>query len=102
AYVTADYLARQPGGSTLLEGPPLLAVGILSPNDTQDEIDAKVQDYLASGVELVWVVNPRLFTVTVYRRDGSVQAFDARSELTAEPHLSGFRVPVAALFRRGL
>jgi Uma2 family endonuclease len=102
AYVTAEYLARQSGDSTLLEGPPLVAVEILSPNDTQDEIDVKVRDYLAAGVELVWIVNPRLYTVTVFRRDGSVQTFDNRTELTAEPHLPGFRVPVSSLFRQGL
>lgn len=102
AYVTAEYIARQPKDASLLEGPPVLAVEILSPNDKQEEIDAKVQDYLVCGVELVWVVNPRLYTVTVYRRDGGVQTFDSRADLTAEPHLPGFRVSVSSLFRQGL
>jgi Uma2 family endonuclease len=40
------------------EGPPILAVEILSPSDKQEEIDEKISLYLETGVAIVWVVNP--------------------------------------------
>jgi Uma2 family endonuclease len=49
-------------------GPADLAVEIRSPGDRKSEILAKVDDYLTRGVRLVWVVEPRQKTVTVYRR----------------------------------
>src|SRR5262249_42594845 len=37
---------------------PDLAVEAVSPNDTVYELDEKVEEYLAAGVRLVWVINP--------------------------------------------
>lgn len=49
-------------------GTPDLAIEIRSPGDRPSEILAKVDDYLTRGVRLVWVVEPRRKSVTVYRR----------------------------------
>ena len=76
----------------------MLAVEILSPSDTQETIDEKLAVSIESGVALVWVVNPRFRTVTVYRPDAPPVLFNDQLDLTAEPHLPGFRVPVARLF----
>ena len=98
AYISPETAARQSDETTLLEGPPVLAVEILSPNDKQENIDEKVEEYLAAGVALVWIVNPRFRTVTVFRSDAEPQLFNVRQELMAEPHLPGFRVAVKELF----
>jgi len=47
--------------------PPDLAVEVLSPGETADEVDAKVAEYLAAGVKLVWVVSPTVQTVRIHR-----------------------------------
>jgi Uma2 family endonuclease len=64
AYVSAEVAAREPN-AMYFEGPPVLAVEILSPSDKQEEIDEKVEVelYLETGVAVVWVVNPRFKTV---------------------------------------
>lgn len=98
AYVSAEIIAATPKNSPFFEGPPTLAVEILSPSDTQEDIDDKVAVYLETGVKLVWIVNPRFQTVTVYQPDASPRMLNTDQELTAEPHLPGFRVPVSALF----
>jgi Uma2 family endonuclease len=97
-YVSADVIVRQTGETTLIEGIPTLVVDILSPNDTIEEIHEKITVYQAAGVPLVWVVHPYDRTVTVYRSDGKLEWFNADEELSGEPHLPGFRVPVARLF----
>lgn len=97
-YVSADVIVRQTAETTLIDGVPILAVEILSPNDTIEEIHEKITIYQAVGVLLIWVLNPYDRTVTVYRPDVELELFNIREELSGEPHLSGFRVPVARLF----
>jgi Uma2 family endonuclease len=98
AYISAEVAAHQTDETTLVDGVPLLAVEILSPSDTQEEIHDKIKTYINSGVALVWIVDPNDRTVRVYRRGAPPELFNADQELTAEPHLPGFRVPVARLF----
>ncbi|MFN4258638.1 MAG: hypothetical protein ACK4RK_05025 [Gemmataceae bacterium] len=54
--------------------------------------------YLQVGVALVWVVDPHFHTISVYRPDAEPEMVNVRQELFAEPHLPGFRVPVARIF----
>ena len=37
---------------------PNLAVEVVSPSNSSDEIDGKLTEYLEAGVELVWVIHP--------------------------------------------
>ncbi len=97
-YVSAEVYARQTDESTVVDGVPVLVVEILSPSDTVEEINEKIDDYRSAGVPLVWVIDPYDRTVTVYRPGAEPELVNARQELTAEPHLPGFRVPVARLF----
>jgi Uma2 family endonuclease len=48
AYVSAEVAAKAPE-LPYFEGPPVLAVEILSPSDTQEDIDEKRSLYLESG-----------------------------------------------------
>jgi Uma2 family endonuclease len=75
-----------------------LAIEISSPSDKQEDSLGKIQDYLDAGVPLVWAVEPVFKTITVYRPDAEPQLFTVKQEITAEPHLPGFRAPVAAVF----
>lgn len=81
-----------------IDGAPALAVEILSPSDTQEDITAKVQDFLAAGAALVWVVEPVFRTVTVYRPDSQPELFNQDQELRGDPHLAGLRLKVADIF----
>lgn len=98
AYVAADVMARQPADTTIVEGVPILAVEILSPSDTQEDINEKIDSLLEAGVPLVWEIDPHRRTVEVHRPGVEPETFNSRQELTAEPHLPGFRVPVVDLF----
>ena len=45
---------------------PTLAIEVVSPGDSEAGIAAKVDDYLAAGVERIWIVRPKRATVTVF------------------------------------
>ncbi len=99
AYFGPDVTSNDATGTTLYNGPPVLAVEILSPSNTQDEVMNKVEEYLSCHVSLVWVVEPRYRTVTVYRPDAQPQLFNIDQTISGEPALAGFTCPVREMFR---
>jgi Uma2 family endonuclease len=98
AYVAADVVKQQGEDTTIIDGVPVLAVEILSPSDTVEEIKEKIDDYLAAGVALVWIVDPHDQTVTVYRKGARPELVNVDQELKAEPSLPGFCVKAAEVF----
>jgi Uma2 family endonuclease len=99
AVISAAMADASPEDTTMFDGHPLLAVEILSPYDMQEDWLDKVDDYLAFGTPLVWVIEPRRRTVTVYRPDAEPELFNRTHTLSADPVLPGFSCPVADLFR---
>ena len=55
-------------GDDYYKGSPLLAVEIISPSNTADAIEAKIEDYLSHGGEEVWVVYPKQRDMWIYRK----------------------------------
>ena len=84
--------------ASFIDGPPVLAVEIVSPSDTAEGIAEKIVEYQTAGVPLIWYVDPSLRTVTAYRLDGRHPMYNTQRDLTAEPELPGFRVPVSEIF----
>jgi Uma2 family endonuclease len=98
AYVGHEVAARRGTDTTLIDGAPVLAVEILSPSDTVEDINEKIDEYLAAGVLVVWVIDPHDRTVMIYRPGARPAMVNDAQELTAEPELPGFRVAVGQLF----
>jgi Uma2 family endonuclease len=82
-------------------GAPDLAVEVVSPGDTVNEIDDKVHDWLTYGATLAWVVNPRTRSVSIHAKDGSVRVLSERDTLSAPDLLPGFDCLVRDIFRGG-
>lgn len=77
---------------------PDLAVEIVSPSNTAIEILEKVEDYLEAGTRLVWVVEPRRRSITVYRSRSEIQLLKGDDTLEGFDVLLGFTLRVAGLF----
>ena len=77
---------------------PDLAVEILSPDDNAARLQRKIARYLAAGTSIVWVMDPEAVTTTVYRNSGIFQTLNADDLIDAPDLLSGFSIPVRALF----
>lgn len=82
----------------LFDGPPTVAIEILSGSDTHDDMVERIRVFLEAGVKQVWIVDAELRRVTINRPDGAAEFFTAKQELTAEPELPEFRVLVDSLF----
>ena len=100
ALASADVMARQQDSDRLIDGPPMLAVEILSPSDEHETIVEKINSYLEAGVKLIWVVDPDFQSVTIYRPDANPTLLSGEDEISGDPHLPGFRVPVSKFFSR--
>lgn len=61
---------------TYIRSAPVLAIVVLSPDDTAAELQAKIDDYLAMGVPTVWVIHPKTKRGFVYTNEGSHEALD--------------------------
>jgi Uma2 family endonuclease len=77
---------------------PDLAVESVSPNDTSEEVEGKVNEYLGAGVRLVLVVSPTTKTILVRRPNKTCTVLDTTDTLSGEDVLPGFTCPVAELF----
>src|SRR5439155_12030612 len=71
-------------------GAPDLAVEVVSPSDRFDEVLEKVEEYLAAGTRLVWIVLPRTQAVMVCRSAREATILRGDEELGGEDVLAGF------------
>ena len=78
--------------------PPDLAVEVVSPTDALHRVVEKAFAYLEAGTQLVWVLEPRSKTVTVYRSETDITLLTRNDTLTGEDVIEGFSCQVAELF----
>jgi Uma2 family endonuclease len=74
--------------------PPFICIEVLSKADPMEEMQERIDDYLAFGVPYVWVINPRSRRAFVHTADGSHEAKDGILR-TANPE---FLVPLVEVF----
>jgi Uma2 family endonuclease len=79
-------------------GAPDLAVEVVSPNDTVSEVEEKVAEWLEARTGMVWVVSPKLKTVTVYRSLTDIVTLTEKDMLDGGEVVPGFQIPVADIF----
>jgi len=77
---------------------PSLAVEVLSISNTVAEIDRKRAEFFASGVVLMWVIDPAPRTVTVYLKDAAPIVKEPSDVLEGGTALPGFSLNLSELF----
>ncbi len=77
---------------------PDLAVEVVSPTDRIEDVRRKVDNYLESGVRLVWVLWPDDRLVRVHTKGVPNRELGADDELDGGEVLPGFTVRVGELF----
>ena len=81
------------------EGPPDLAVEVLSPEDRPSDVRQKVEEYLLRGVTLVLVLDPDNQGVMAYRRFSAPITLRAADDLLEfDDIVSGFRCRLRDVF----
>jgi Uma2 family endonuclease len=79
---------------------PDLAVEVLSKGNTKREMIRKLREYFVAGTRLVWLVDPRTRTASVYTSPKDVTLLTEADTLHGGDVLHGFKFPLRQLFRR--
>lgn len=98
AFVSRERLAQIGITKKFWAGAPDLAVEVLSPGDTIAEVEEKIAEWLDAGASAVWVVSPKLRTITLYRSLTDVVTLTENDELSKQDVVPGFRCRVAEIF----
>jgi Uma2 family endonuclease len=87
------------GSPGFFDGPPDLAIEVISPSDRMSDVHAKIEEWLAAGTQSVWAVDPPNRWIDVYQGDGKVVRYRAADTLRDERFLPGFTMQLAEVFR---
>lgn len=80
------------------EGSPELAVEVISPSDSGQDLGIRVEQYLRFGSKQVWMVYPKSKSVHVFYAGGTGRILQGDAVLGGGDLLAGFSVKVAELF----
>jgi Uma2 family endonuclease len=77
---------------------PDFVIELRSRTDSLRELQLKMQEYIANGVRLGWLVNPQDQQVEIYRIDQSVEFLQSPSTVSGEDVLPGFVLNLAKIW----
>jgi Uma2 family endonuclease len=98
SFVSAEKLATYGNPQEFAKVIPDLVVEVISPEVKYGYLQRKIRDYFEAGVRLLWIVDPEMQTVTVYRSPVDLQILTVADSLSGEDVITGFSCPVAELF----
>ncbi|MEM7063519.1 MAG: Uma2 family endonuclease [Cyanobacteria bacterium P01_B01_bin.77] len=81
--------------------PPLapdFVLELMSPSDTLPETQAKMQEYIDSGVRLGWLINRKQRRVWIYRSGMDTQLLENPATLSGDDVLPGFSLDMVAVW----
>ncbi|HZQ09895.1 MAG TPA: Uma2 family endonuclease [Anaerolineae bacterium] len=77
---------------------PILVIEIVSPSDRWDDIRQKIEDYFSIGVERVWICEPELQDILIFRSPLEFTKIQSNEVLHGEGILNGFELRLTELF----
>jgi Uma2 family endonuclease len=101
SFLSNERAAQFPKTGTYRNVAPDLAIEIVFPSNLADEMQAKVQRYLAAGSRRVWVLYPETRSLVVHRDDGNSHTFTGDDIVTSDDAgfaVQGFEAAVSAFF----
>jgi Uma2 family endonuclease len=77
---------------------PDFVIELRSATDELATLRAKMQEYMANGVQLGWLINPQDRQVEIYRQGQPIEQLTAPTQLSEESILPGFVLDLSRLF----
>lgn len=82
--------ALNPDPTRFLPMAPDFAVELRSANDDLKTVQKKMQEYIANGVRLGWLIDPQNQRVEIYRIGQEIEVLQSPTNLSGEEVLPGF------------
>ena len=83
---------------TVWVGVPRLAVEVIEGTDREENVAAKLHEYLDAGVPQVWIARPLFGTLTVHRADAPAATYQGDAVVPGGDDLPGFSARAGDLF----
>ena len=80
---------------------PDFVIELRSPSDTINVLHDKMQEYMANGSSLGWLIDPETKRVYVYQANQPVVNLDSPLSLTADEVVTGFKLELAKIWDVG-
>jgi Uma2 family endonuclease len=77
---------------------PDFVLELRSPSDRLRDVQAKLEEYLANGARLGWLLDPRPRRLYVYRPDAPVERLDHPDTVAGDPVLPGFVLDLRSIW----
>jgi Uma2 family endonuclease len=81
---------------------PDFVIELRSPSDRLGDLRAKMDEYLANGAALGWLIDPSSRTAYVFRPSAAVDTLMAPDRLSGDPELPGLVVELAEIWQPAL
>lgn len=83
AWISRERIGRRPTC-------PEFVIELLSASDRPKQTSAKMQEWVANGAELAWMIDPQTRTVSIYRPGRGVEVRTGISSVEGEGPVAGF------------
>jgi Uma2 family endonuclease len=97
AFVDKEHLKKIDLDRSPIDGAPALAVEVISPANTAQDLARKTQQYLKSGTRTVWIVHPSVRMVEIHSTSGVLQVREPDA-LQESALLPGFSLSLKYIF----
>ncbi|MDE2686202.1 MAG: Uma2 family endonuclease [Chloroflexota bacterium] len=77
---------------------PDFVVELRSPSDRLSVLQAKMEEYIANGARLGWLLDPLQRQAHIYRPGAPVEILDSPDSLSADPELDGFTLDLKPIW----
>jgi Uma2 family endonuclease len=77
---------------------PDFVIELKSPTDRLADLKNKLEEYVANGARLGWLLNPEVRQVLVYRPGRSLEVVDRAETFSADPELPGFVLDLSPIW----
>ena len=95
AYMSDEQIQAAPNGELSICS---FVAEVISKNDQINEVEEKLQEYFDNGVQVVWVIFPKLKQVKVYHSVRDITVRFADDVCSAAPVLPDFEITVNEIF----
>lgn len=81
---------------------PDFVVELRSETDRREDLLAKMDEYMANGAQLGWLIDPLEQSVTIYRPGAAPVRLERPATITGDPELPGFTLELGSIWEPDL
>lgn len=77
---------------------PEFVIELRSPTDRRRNLEEKMENWIANGVQIGWLVDPLERTVSIYRANHPCETISNPAQVNGDAPVAGFVLPLASIF----